>query len=752
MYREKSNDRQRVLGRVSPDDFVGRSVELRKLLTHADSLKTPQGLLLLLAPSAGVSELLRQAYDELFNRRGNVIPIYFAITRSESTAVSIAIQFLNTFLLQYVVFRRNQPSLIRSGVNLNDLLQMAPPSDLEWMQQLLEAYNRERFGNDDRALVQFCLTAPQRVPSQNGRPFTMFDAVQLPESTTAELSLGDALSYSLTHSNLFFAIAGLRRQILELFQRASPDEERAEILRLEKLSEEDAQKLVEQEARRQNVPITEEIRDLIVQQFDRSPFLMTSLLTAAKERKAVLSSYLECEQVYINELMGGRIHRYFNSIFEGLAPSATVKQALTRLLYETAATSPRSATFESWRKELQLETSECERLFHGLHVQELVNWDGPRIEVLDGPPAWLDYLTARYRLEVKAEPRALVFAEAIASSLKRAPHTMARRYRVKQSFQIQNLLEHFNCQRIPESLLRFDRFRSQYQGKSLEEIGSELDNETEMIRLPQVIQVTESSSFYSQAEAKNEEERSLVAYAFEEGVYTDVNQVVLLVAEVASKLEVPHALAKACCTQLEAFADRYGFKKARIWLISNEGFSDKASKFLEELGAWSSNRQQAELLAARIDEKNLTAGPAAEPDEFTMILPMGDDNELIAASTAEQIARRLKFQPEAINQIKHAIVEACLNATEHSLSPDRKIYQRFRVEDDKLVVTISSRGVVPSNTGFQDETSSAPGSDFSDVLDRRGWGLKLIRTLMDEVEFERVDDGTSLRMTKYRRH
>ena len=34
---------------------------------------------------------------------------------------------------------------------------------------------------------------------------------------------------------------------------------------------------------------------------------------------------------------------------------------------------------------------------------------------------------------------------------------------------------------------------------------------------------------------------------------------------------------------------------------------------------------------------------------------------------------------------------------------------------------------------------------------RRGWGLKLIKTLMDEVEFERVDEGTSLRMTKYRR-
>jgi len=111
----------------------------------------------------------------------------------------------------------------------------------------------------------------------------------------------------------------------------------------------------------------------------------------------------------------------------------------------------------------------------------------------------------------------------------------------------------------------------------------------------------------------------------------------------------------------------------------------------------------------------------------------------------EQIARRIKFRPEAINQIKLALVEACINAAEHSLSPDRKIYQRFRVENDKLVVTVASRGVVPTNLAGQNGGSNGEGKS------RRGWGLKLIKTLMDEVEFERVDDGTQLRMTKYLR-
>jgi serine/threonine-protein kinase RsbW len=164
--------------------------------------------------------------------------------------------------------------------------------------------------------------------------------------------------------------------------------------------------------------------------------------------------------------------------------------------------------------------------------------------------------------------------------------------------------------------------------------------------------------------------------------------------------------------------------------------------------AFSSSRQQLDLLASRLGETALSpvvsAGP---PDEFLMVVPMGEDNELIAANTAEQIAKRLTFRPEAINQIKTAIVEACINASEHSFSPDRKIYQRFRVESDRLVITISSRGVVPANlngTNSGSETKQA-------AEERRGWGLKLIRTLMDEVEFERVDDGTSLRMTKYLR-
>ena len=61
----RSENFRRVLGRVIQQDFVGRAAELNRITAQAESAKAGRGLLLLMEPSAGVSELLRQAYDQI---------------------------------------------------------------------------------------------------------------------------------------------------------------------------------------------------------------------------------------------------------------------------------------------------------------------------------------------------------------------------------------------------------------------------------------------------------------------------------------------------------------------------------------------------------------------------------------------------------------------------------------------------------------------------------------------------------------
>ncbi len=228
---------RRILGRVAADDFVGRADELQQIVSRPSDSAEGRGLLLLMAPSVGVSELLRQSYDQLFHRSEDIVPIYFALTRGETTDVSAAIEFLNTFLLQYVAFRRNEPSLCGASITLDDLVQLSAPADLEWIERLVAAYHRERFSNDDRAFVRFCLSAPQRVPKLNGRPYVMVDGAQLADSLGGQGDLAAEMLRIFSRSNLPFAVAGLRRQVLDAAHRASCNFETIDILRLGKLGD-----------------------------------------------------------------------------------------------------------------------------------------------------------------------------------------------------------------------------------------------------------------------------------------------------------------------------------------------------------------------------------------------------------------------------------------------------------------------------------------------------------------------------------
>jgi serine/threonine-protein kinase RsbW len=746
---------RRVLGRVAPEDFVGRAVELADILRHAERGEKGRGLLLLLAPTAGVSELLRQSYDALFRRRGQVLPVYFALTRQEKTATSVAHHFLNTFVQQYLAFRRDEPLLCQTTLTQNDWLELAPPSDYEWIERLIETYEQERARGDERALLRFCLSAPQRAAARGTRIFVMLDSVQLAESLNGTLSLCAEFVQALMQSPSSYVWAGLRRQVLGVVHRVPGSFDNSDIIRLERLSDADARSLVEHVARRRQVAINEQTRDLIVQQFDGSPFFITALIRAAHDRKHSLDSFLHCQQLYVDELMGGSINRHCASILEQIAPQATTRRALIRLLFEAATTDKGKILLETWRKKLNLEAQEFHSLTQALHVHELASLDANFVEVGNDSLIWKDYLRARYRLDVAGDSRALVVADTLLETMKRAPQTMARHYRRAAALGLRDVMTSFNCQRVPASLLHYDRFSLSYKGVEMDETAAGLEAETELVRLPQIVHVASAAAFHSSMQAVCDEERCAIAHGFDAGQYTESNEVVWLAVEIESKLEAGRGVTELWCDRLTNLARVCGFPRPRLWLVSPEGFSTEASELLNERAAYSSSRRQMEMLATRLSvESSLTKSESAS-GEFEMVIPMGDDTELIAAHTVEQIARRIDFQPEAINQIKTALVEACINAAEHSLSPDRKIYQRFRVESDRLVVTVSSRGVVPPGLSAQNGergTSHDNGHNAHEAAsERRGWGLKLIRSLMDEVEFERVDDGTRLRMTKYLR-
>jgi serine/threonine-protein kinase RsbW len=738
---------QRILANVSRDEFVGRDAELQEIVRQASRLVDRHGLVVFAAPDVGAAELLRQAYDQLFVRRGEPVPIHFAFSRNDQTPLDAARRFFQNLLQQYIAYRRVDPKLCDARMTFHDLLELALPGDYELVSELIEGFDRERAG-DQGDFLRFCLNAPYRLNAAGRKIYHLIDCMQLANPSKEAALLGREITAAVTRSHAPFAVAGLRRQVVELLHGTEDAHDPSEIVHLERLSDDDARRLVEILARRHQIDTNEPTRDLIVQQLNASPFFINALILAARESKTPLTSFLNCQRLYVDEIMGGHIHRHFSRILDSAAPNPQAKKTLLRVLFESVTSGAHKSSLWAWKKRLGVDAGEFESIVDALHVHELVNSSAAFIEVNADSYVWMDYLRAHYRIEVAGEGRALTVAMTLLASLKRAPQAMARKYRLEAALGLTDLVSNFNLQSVPASLFHYDRFAAAHKGSDPEEVDAALDAESDLIRLPQIVLATGCAGY--SASIPCDRERCAVAHGFEAADYTDENEVVWLAAEIDSKLEASRELTEEWCDRLLSLSRECGFGRVRLWLVAPEGFSPAACKLLNKREAYNSSRHQVELLTARIKTQAREI-ESPRPDEYEMVIPMGSDTELIAAHTVEQIARRVNFRPEAINQIKTALIEACINAAEHSLSPDRKIYQRFRVEDDKLVVTVASRGVVPANLAGQNGQETDARIDQEDARSRRGWGLKLIQTLMDEVEFERVDDGTQLRMTKYLR-
>src|SRR5437868_8664023 len=208
---------QRILATIGRDDFVGRDTELHQITRRASRIVERPGLVLLAAPDVGASELLRQAYDQLFSRRGETIPLYFAFKRGDAIRDS-ARRLFQSFLQQYIAYRRVDPALCDASLTLHDLAELALPGDYELIIELIESFDRERAGEDEPDLMRFSFNTPRRLIAAGRNIFPLVDCVQLSWLSKEETTLGREIAGALSRSNVSFALVGLRRGLINLMQ------------------------------------------------------------------------------------------------------------------------------------------------------------------------------------------------------------------------------------------------------------------------------------------------------------------------------------------------------------------------------------------------------------------------------------------------------------------------------------------------------------------------------------------------------
>ena len=125
-------------------------------------------------------------------------------------------------------------------------------------------------------------------------------------------------------------------------------------------------------------------------------------------------------------------------------------------------------------------------------------------------------------------------------------------------------------------------------------------------------------------------------------------------------------------------------------------------------------------------------------------IPSAFGYEKVAMEEVAVVAQLMGFSDDRIEDLKTAVAEACLNAIEHG----NKLNTTFRVgiellaDASKLQVSVSDQG---------EGISAVPAPDIDAKIEGkeppRGWGIFLIKNLVDEVKFEsKAGGGHEIRM------
>ena len=136
--------------------------------------------------------------------------------------------------------------------------------------------------------------------------------------------------------------------------------------------------------------------------------------------------------------------------------------------------------------------------------------------------------------------------------------------------------------------------------------------------------------------------------------------------------------------------------------------------------------------------------------EVKLTLPMAPDMEIVASQAASSLASFIGMTPDRVDEVRLAVVECCINAFEHSQSEDRKVDITFSLlgdgEPDTLEIAVHDEGV-----GFSVNAVEEPRIEAKLRGSRkRGWGLKIMQGLMDEVRILSNTHGTTVVMCKSR--
>ena len=129
---------------------------------------------------------------------------------------------------------------------------------------------------------------------------------------------------------------------------------------------------------------------------------------------------------------------------------------------------------------------------------------------------------------------------------------------------------------------------------------------------------------------------------------------------------------------------------------------------------------------------------------LTITLPRIPDIELVALEGLERLARHLGIGEEKIGEARIVVTEAIINALEHAGGAHPSVRVEFTISSGTLVVFVRDRGKGFNPAKLEDPVIQKKLGTQS----KRGWGMKLMKSLSDDFRIQTGKSGTTITITK----